>query len=296
MKKQYWKICCDEKQKPGLWQRWFKNQCAAVGWRIKPGYPLEGPTKSQSWARARKALKQIKPGDMILVQLKDNRVGRVGEVIRNEIGEDKWNPLIPPSKDHSHGRQGSRIAVRWDLTVGPMDAGTVVLLPKGSQLPSNVARPTICLLKPKLYESVVEAMKDERNWVGLQGRFKYEKALSDFIANFPYRLEDDLLPFPDVKVREKAFSDHSRSDVLLIDGKNTPVVVECKQDTPTLQDIQQLRGYMKKFERLTGMKTRGILVHGGATTLRDEVHRKVWTVPRLKVIRYSLHVEFALSI
>jgi hypothetical protein len=293
--RKYWKICCGEKEVPGLWPRWFKNQCVAVGWRIKPGYTLEGPTKSQGWARARKALKKIEPGDMILVQLKDNRVGRVGEVVRKEIGENKWNPLIPPSEDHSHGQQGSRIAVRWDLNIGPLDVGTVVLLPKSSQLPSNVARPTICPLKPKLYESIVDAMRDERNWVGLQGRFKYEQSLSDFIANFPHRLEDDLLPFPDAKVREKAFSDHSRSDVLLIDGKNIPVVVECKQDTPTLKDILQLRGYMEKFERLTGKKTRGILVHGGATTLRDEVHRKVKTVSRLKVIRYSLDVDFVLS-
>jgi len=293
--KQYWKICCDEKAVRGLWQRWFKNQCVAVGWRIKPGYPLEGPTKSQGWARARKALKQIEPGDMILVQLKDNRVGRVGEVVRKEIGENKWNPLIPPSKDHPNGQQGSRIAVRWDLNIGPVDVGTAVELPKGNQLPSNVARPTICPLDSKLYESVVEAMKDERNWVGLQGRFKYERSLSDFIANFPHRLEDDLLPYPDVKVREKVFSDHSRSDVLLIDGKDNPVVVECKQNTPTLDDLQQLRGYMAKFEGLTELETRGILVHGGAATLRDEVHQKVQTIPRLKVIRYSLHVDFAPS-
>jgi hypothetical protein len=293
--RKYWKFCCDEKKVPGLWQRWFKNQCVAVGWRIKPGYPLEGPTKSPGWARARNALKQIAPGDMILVQLKDNRVGRVGEVVRNEIREDKWNPLIPPSKDHSHGRQGSRIAVRWDLKIGPLDVSTVVQLPKGNQLPPNVARPTICPLDSKLYEAVVDAMMDERNWMRLQGRFKYEQSLSDFIGNFPHQLEDDLLPYPDVKVREKVFSDRSRSDVLLIDGKDTPVVVECKQDEPTLANIRQLRSYMKRFQKETGKKSRGILVHGGAATLSEEVHRKVKTVPRLKVIRYSLHVDFAPS-
>lgn len=91
--KHYWKICCQEKELAGLWQRWFKNQCVAIGWRIRPGITLDGPTESRGWARARNVLKQIKPGLMILVQLKDNRVGRVGEVVRTEF--DKWNPLVP---------------------------------------------------------------------------------------------------------------------------------------------------------------------------------------------------------
>ena len=56
------------------------------------------------------------------------------------------------------GRYGSRIAVRWDLNVGPLDPGTVVLLPEAKRLPSNVALPTVCPLKQELYESVVDAM------------------------------------------------------------------------------------------------------------------------------------------
>ncbi len=293
--KHYWKICCGEKEVPGLWQRWFKNQSVAVGWRIKAGYRFEGPTKSPGWRRARTVLEQIKPGHMILVQLKNNRVGRVGEVVRKEVQENIWNPLIPPSKKYPHGRYGSRIAMRWDLNIGPTDAGTVVLLPEGSRLPSNVARPTIGPLKQKLYESVITAMKDEHNWVGLQGRFDYERSLSDYVAIYPHRLEDGLLPYPDTKVREKVFPDGSRSDVLLIDGKNAPVVVECKQHAPTLANIRQLRRYIKRFQSETGKKSRGILVHGGAATLSEEVRREVESDPRLKVIRYSLHVDFAPS-
>ena len=95
---------------------------------------------------------------MILVQLKNNRVGRVGEVVRNEIEENTWNPLIARSKKYPDGRYGSRIAVRWDLNVGPLDPGTVVLLPEAKRLPSNVALPTVCPLKQELYESVVDAM------------------------------------------------------------------------------------------------------------------------------------------
>ena len=30
--KTLWKIACQEDVYPGMWQRWFKNQCVAVGW------------------------------------------------------------------------------------------------------------------------------------------------------------------------------------------------------------------------------------------------------------------------
>jgi hypothetical protein len=67
----------------------------------------------------------------------------------------------------------------------------------------HLARPAICWLDSKTFDSIVEAMKDENNWVSLQGRFDYERSLSDFIATYPHRLEDDLMPYPDAKVREK---------------------------------------------------------------------------------------------
>ena len=91
------------------------------------------------------------------------------------------------------------------------------------------------------------------------------------------------------------FPDGSRSDVLLIDERNTPVVVECKQGTPTLDDIGQLRNYMKLLHNQTEKKVRGFLVHGGAATLKEEVRREIESDPRLKVIRYALHVDFAPS-
>jgi RecB family endonuclease NucS len=158
-----------------------------------------------------------------------------------------------------------------------------------------VVRPTICELDSKLFGSIVKAMNDENNWVGLQTRFISEQSLSDYIAMYPDRLEDGLLPYPNKKVREKVFPDRTRSDVLLIDKNETPVVVECKQGEPTLKNVKQLRGYMKNVKRETGKKPRGILVHGGAANLRNEVRRKVAHHSSLKLIRYDLNVRFAPS-
>jgi hypothetical protein len=40
------------------------------------------------------------------------------------------------------------------------------------------------------------------------------------------------------------------------------------------------------------MKPRGILVHGGAASLREDVKREVALDPILRVVRYSLLVDF----
>jgi RecB family endonuclease NucS len=150
----------------------------------------------------------------------------------------------------------------------------------------------ICELDAKIFDSVVKAMKDESNWEGLLKRFISEKSLSNFIAAYPHRLEDGLMPYPNAKVQEKVFPDGTRSDVLLIDKNETPIVVECKQGEPTLKNLKQLRGYIKNVKKETGRRPRGILVHGGAVSLRNEVRRQVTRDPQLKIIRYSMNVSF----
>ncbi len=127
--KRCWKVFCEDDRFPGLWQRCFKLQCVAVGWVPKPGYTMEGKSRSQGWTRARNALKRIEPGDLVLVQLKNNRVARVGEVVRAEIRDNQWRPTVPPTKDDPVGGKGRLIEVRWNLNVGPDDTDTVVLLP-----------------------------------------------------------------------------------------------------------------------------------------------------------------------
>jgi hypothetical protein len=288
----YWKIYCEETKYPGLWARWYKNQCAAVGWNPNRGFTLEGESQTQDWSMARNYLKRIKPGDKLVVQLKHNRVGRVGEVVRNESQDKLWNATVPPSKKYPTGHHGRRIALRWDLNIGPTDPDTVVLLPATGQLSPNLRLATIRELDSKTFNRITEAMKNKDNWVGLQGRFDYERSLSDWIATYPHQLEDGLMPHPYAKLREKTFPDKSRSDVILVDEDEVPVVVECKQHAPTLKDVTQLRGYMRRVRKMTGKKTRGILVHGGTASLRDDVRREVDRDRFLEVIRYSLHVDF----
>jgi hypothetical protein len=95
-------------------------------------------------------------------------------------------------------------------------------------------------------------------------------------------------------VRERIFADRTRLDVLLLDRKERPVIVECKQGAPDPGNLKQLRGYMKLLAKETGRKdVRGILVHGGSRKLRVDVVRAAALAPKVEIVQYHLQVDFA---
>lgn len=285
-----WQVRCMENQFPGMWQRWFKHQCVAVGWPSGERYKLhEDPAYDKNWSETRSLLKTVQSGDYVVALLHGRRVGRLGEVTGKAIEDNEWDPLVPTgTKDFPHGEMGRRIFVRWDLKTGPDSVDQVVKLP--SEFRFNY-RKAISRVTRSLDE-LREVMNDPSNWEGLLGRFSNEKALSDYIASYPHRLEDGLLPYPNAKIREKVFPDRSRLDVLLVDRTGKPVVVECKQHSPTDDDVKQLRHYLKALESETGESARGILVHGGAGNLKEEVRKSAEEEPRVALLRYRLDVDF----
>lgn len=280
---------------PGMWQRWFRHQCVAVGWHSKWGYTLTGPTKRDGWRHARTKLQKIKSGDYVVVALRGHRVGRIGQVTGKAIGDADWDPLVPMSKALPDGEMGRRIFVRWDLTLGPDNYETVVALPPGKQLTTGELRGTIAEVQSLSLEQLRRVMNDSANWIGLLSHFNYERSLSGYIAAYPHHLEDGLLPYPSEKVRERVFRDRTRLDVLLLDRNEVPVIVEAKQGQPTIDDLKQLRRYLELLEQEVGVKPRGILVHGGARKLRKDVASAADIEPRVEVVQYSLNVSFARS-
>lgn len=292
-----WKVACQEDVYPGMWQRWFKNQCVAVGWAAKWGYLLNGPSEGgKGWSAARNALKEMKLGDYVVVALRGHRIGRLGQITGKEIEDEKWAPLVPVGPGLPDGEMGRRLQVRWDLTIGPDNLDLVIQLPAGKTFSSGELRPTVARIQSTTLQQVKDEMNDPSNWVSLLGNFRYEKALSDFIANYPNRLEDGLLPHPNSKIRERVFRDNTRLDVLLIDRQGMPVIVECKQNAPSLQDIKQLRHYMELLKKETGAESRGILVHGGAPKLSGPVDDAAHQVPKVEVVSYALDVVFRRSL
>src|SRR2546425_8688001 len=288
-----WKVYCMEDEFPGLWHRLYRHQCVAVGWP-PPRWKLNGKTKDRGLARVRNALSRMAVGDYVVAALKGNRVGRLGQVTALAVNDNEWAPLVPKSKDLPVGQMGRRIQVRWDLACGPTDRDLIVSLPEGSRLAVSELLPTIAEIKSLTLEQLRAAMNDPANWVGLLAHFKYEGALADYIAAHPHHLEDGLVPHPDSKVREKVFSDRTRSDVLLLDREERPVIVECKQGAPTVKDLEQLRHYMRSLQKETGRNdVRGILVHGGSRNLHHEVVEAAALAPPIEIVQHRLQIDFA---
>lgn len=294
----YWKINCMEDKHPGLWHTWFREQVAAIGW---PQYSLRGPTKGRGWARARRKLLKVRPGDRVVVQLKGNRVGRIGTVLRLAIEDKEWLPTVPPSVAVGEmGDMGRRIEVRWDLLTGPVAHEFVVELPRKSRMNPGIWRPTISELKKVDFQRIERAVRNEENWASLVPGFASERAMSEYISAYPHLLEDGLRLFPAHKARELGFADRSRLDVLLLDRDNQIVVVECKQGIPSIQHVEQLRGYMRNAKKLSkglrvGGRIRGILVHGRARKLNPEVRDESHRAPAVELVQFSVSVTFARS-
>ena len=279
-----------------MWQRWFKNQCVAVGWASAWGHKLHGETEGgKGWSTARSAIKDMNMGDFAVVALRGHRVGRLGQITGKAIEDEDWDPLVLISPDEPDGEMGRRIYVRWDLNVGPDNQDLIVQLPQGKTFNIGELRPTVSRIYSMTVEELREQMNDQKNWVSLVSKFAYERALSDYIANYPNHLEDGLLPHPNSKIRERAFEDRSRLDVLLVDKRNKPVVVECKQYAPSIHDIAQLRHYMKLLQEETGETVRGILVHGGAQKIASDLIKEVTKEPVVEIVSYSLDVNFRSS-
>jgi hypothetical protein len=128
---------------PGMWLRWFLNQCVGVGWYSDWGYSLDGGSDNPNWSRARNALKKIEAGDHIVVSLKNHRVGRIGEVTGKAVGDGDWEPLVPRSASMPDGEMGRRILVRWDLVCRPDNQDRVIALPPHARFTPGELRPTI---------------------------------------------------------------------------------------------------------------------------------------------------------
>jgi len=288
-----WKIACQEDRYPGMWQRWFENQCVAVGWPSKSGYKLHERTKKKGgWNRARNEIQRMKVGDKIIVALRNNRVGRLGEITKIAINDDQWDPIISDKIKPPFGEMGRRIFVRWELNIGPRDSDLIIQLPEDCRFTDGELRPTVSKINSQNYSRICQVMKDPENWVGLLGKFVYERALSDYIANYPSRLEDGLYPYPDFHIQEHVFPDKTRLDVLLIDEREQPVIIECKQHAPTVKDINQLCQYMAWLEKEISKKPRGILVHGGAQKLTKVINREAKKA-QIEIVSYRIMVDFA---
>ena len=170
-----WKIHCLEDKYPGMWQRWFKNQCVAVGYTSSSGYQLHEGIRETGWTKTRNNILDMKIGDYVVVSLRGKRVGRIGQITGKAIDDDQWNPLVPKSKTLSDGEMGRRILVRWELTTGPDSQDLIIQLPENRAFAAgNETRRAVSEITSMTVDDLREIMNDQKNWISLSGTFNYE--------------------------------------------------------------------------------------------------------------------------
>jgi hypothetical protein len=214
---------------PGLWRQWFKHQCVAVGYPPELGFRMKGGRRYRDWTVARNSLREMDHGDLILVALPQCRIGRIGKVLDKKVEDSEWDPLVS-EPELKQGKMGRRIFVHWELAQTPDGPDQVIQLPSGE----NLGRGTLTHIRRHTVKWYREIIANPGNWVGMVGRFGYERALSDYITLYPHRLEAGLRPHPSRVNRERVLVNRSRLDVLLIGRDEKPVIVESKQDSPTV--------------------------------------------------------------
>ncbi len=189
---------------------------------------------------------------------------------------------------------GRRVEVRW-RDAGPAEPDMVVQLP--AKLLGSTTRSTIRPVNQTQFRNILKIMQDQACWVGLTKRVGHEVMLSDYIVTVPHHLEDGLTALPDKKIRENFFRDGSRSDLLLQDQNEKPVVVECKRGSVEPEHVDQLVCYLKRAKKEIGKTPKGFLVHGGARKLTDAVRRRLRAAHKegwlIEVLQYEFNVHFA---
>jgi hypothetical protein len=301
---QAWRVMCQTRHHPGQWQTWFREQCCAVGWhpsKWKNQVHREGgfhfdksvPSESRAWSAARNTLSRMQAGDLIAALLPGGRLARIGEIVRCEVEDHQWNPVVRPSNSMPFGENGRRILVRWDLSVGPTDPGMVVALPQGLRDNGQHAVSETTIQHIKRFR---QASENHASWEPFHGNFKFEHALSDYIAMHPHELEDGLITHSSApKVREWTVSPGNRIDVVLEDPNGATVLVECKQNGPTVACVDQLSRYMREVGRKHPLwgRTRGILVHGGSRKVSEAVAQAARRHD-VQLVHHALRVSFSL--
>ena len=154
--RQFWKINCMEDKYPGLWFTWFTEQVAAVGW-APPEWGLETATAETAWKRARKCLNRIKPGDRIVVQLKNWRVGRIWHRCYSQGLKTMSGIRRSLRKRAMLARWDGALEVRWDLTTGPLAPQFAIQLPLDACPNMRIWRPTLSEMPEATFDRIEKA-------------------------------------------------------------------------------------------------------------------------------------------
>jgi hypothetical protein len=313
----YWIVICPEPSvRGGIWMRWYRERCVAVGW-YPPTWSYEGQGENtEGWTHARNRLREIRVGDKVIPFLLKWRIGPVGTVREVKVADVDWNPTVEKgnfggSEEYNLGR---RILVTWEQAGMPPD-GMVATVP-AAQRPSGgrqpLARRTIEELPVEQFQNLCSVLSVKENWVDVvtvpgpvSGDHEsadtevpppppppaalslLERDLQKFLCRNLGVIEKGLRPDPAYQLEEYII-DVGRIDLLCKDSRDNWVVIELKADWAGDEAVGQILGYMSWVrEHLpNGTSVRGIIVCKNTT---GRVKAAITWVPGLSVKRFALN-------
>jgi hypothetical protein len=164
MTTEHWAVICPERDAPGLWQKWLKENCVAIGWPPSR-YHLTGPTNKSSWRLARERALQIKPGDTVVPYILPYKFGTPGRVLSVEIADEQWKPTVKKggyARNPDEPELGRRIQVEW-LKSGPTP-DKVALVPLRMRTNGGEVKQTIEPITSSRYARFKNIFGNPKNW------------------------------------------------------------------------------------------------------------------------------------
>jgi hypothetical protein len=165
----YWIVICPEPHvRGGLWARWYRENCVAVGW--PPSHwslDGDGPTPNPGWTHVRNRLKEVRRGDKVIPFLLKWRIGPVGTVREVRVADAEWTPTVEEgtySKNPGQPELGRRILVTWERTEMPPD-GRYALVPADQRRSHALARRTIEQLSAETFQRLCSVLSNRSNWI-----------------------------------------------------------------------------------------------------------------------------------
>lgn len=312
----YWIVICPEPDvRGGVWKRWYKEQCVAIGW-YPPTWSFDGRGENTpGWTFVRNRLKEIRPGDKIIPFLLKWRIGPVGTVREVKVTDAEWNPTV--EKGNYSGSDeyelGRRILVTWEQAGMPPD-GMIATVPP-AQRPggrSPLARHTMEELSLEQFHNLCSVLSAKENWSDIAtppepvandpesaetelpppppppaALSLLERDLQKFLSRNLDVIEKGLWADPAYQLEEYSI-DVGRIDLLCKDCHDNWVIIELKADWAGDDAVGQILGYMSWVrENLpNGANVRGIIVCKNTT---GRVKAAVKWVPNLSIKRFALH-------
>ena len=305
MTQRHWIVICPERQtKGGLWRRWYREKCVAIGWPPSSYHP-DGPTDSAGWRWARECLRKMQPGDTVIPYLQQWRVGPVGVIRTVHLADDEWKPTVSQGTytlNPDEPELGRRIEVEWQ-TQGMPSGGQGALIPPERRLRRPDAIYTVEELKPERHAQLVALLGDSANWVAVgdddspipdpvpsEGEAPQLKILEETLQKALGRnlalIEAGLVVHAEYPLQE-FMTDVGRIDLLCVDKDKRLVVIELKAGLADDRAVGQIARYMGwvKQNLPEGPRSRGVLICLDATPgARAALH----VIPNLQIMRYQL--------